>query len=219
MQALIYNMEGMQVGTTDLPDSVFGLPWNGALVKQVVEAERAHARAGTAHTKDRGAVSGGGKKPWRQKGTGRARHGSIRSPLWVGGGVTHGPKNTKDFTKTTTRNMRRAALLVSLSGKARDGEIVVFDSFLIPDAKTKSAAGVFRKLTAAGVEHIGERAGAALVVLPQYDGEIIRSLRNLPHVESTEARMLTARSVLSAKYVVFPQESIREVERTAVKRK
>ncbi|MEK7173963.1 MAG: 50S ribosomal protein L4, partial [Patescibacteria group bacterium] len=156
MQTPVYNMEGKQAGTVDLPDSIFGLPWNGALVKQVVEAEAANLRSGTAHTKDRSEVAGGGKKPWRQKGTGRARHGSIRSPLWVGGGVTHGPRNSRRYDEKVNVRARRKALLVSLSGKARDGEIIVFDEIAFPEAKTRHAAQMFRSLAAAGVRNAGE---------------------------------------------------------------
>ena len=208
METPVYNMKGEKTGTINLPDGIFGLPWNAALVKQVVEAGRANRRMGTAHTKDRGEVSGGGKKPWKQKGTGRARHGSIRSPLWVGGGVTHGPRHERVFEEKVNKRMRRKALFVSLSGKASSGEIVVIEDFAFPEARTKQASLLFRALSAGGVEHIGAKKGTALVALCAHDTAAIRTLRNLPHVESCEVRNITAEDVLGAKYLVLPKPSL-----------
>src|SRR3989338_4765075 len=150
METPLYNMAGEKMGMVNLPDAVFSLPWNAALVKQVVEASRTNKRANTAHTKDRGEVSGGGKKPWKQKGTGRARHGSIRSPLWVGGGVTHGPRTERVYDQKINKRMRRKALLVSLSGKAKSGEIVVMEDVSFPEGRTRQAYALFRALATKG---------------------------------------------------------------------
>lgn len=212
MQAPVYNMEGKQVGTTELPDAIFGLPWNGVLVKQVIDAESTNARSYTAHTKDRSEVSGGGKKPWRQKGTGRARHGSIRSPIWIGGGVTHGPRADRIYQKKINVRSRRKALLVSLSGKARDGEIVVLDEVVFPDGKTRNTTQMFRALASGGIECVGEKGGSVLFAFPETQKETVRALRNLPHVKSVEARMLTVRQVLGVKYLIFPKAALSVLE-------
>lgn len=208
METAVYNMQGEKVGTIELSDTVFGLVWNAALVKQVVEAEEANNRANTAHTKDRGEVAGGGKKPWRQKGTGRARHGSIRSPLWVGGGVTHGPRTERVYDQKVNKHMRRKALLVSLSGKAQSGEIVIMEDLMFPEARTRQAVSLFRGLAANGFPHIGGKKGTALVALPTYDQSAIRAIRNLSHVQSCETRNISAHRVLEAKYIVMPKSSL-----------
>src|SRR5581483_4020780 len=114
MKAPIYTQEGKEAGSIELADSMFGLAWNADLVKQVVDSMLSSARKPYAHTKGRGEVSGGGKKPWKQKGTGRARHGSIRSPIWKGGGVAHGPLNTKNFDRKVNKKMKAKALLTIL---------------------------------------------------------------------------------------------------------
>ncbi len=213
MEVTVYNMAGEKTGTTNLPDMVFGLPWNAALVQQVLDAERTNARANTAHAKDRSEVSGGGKKPWRQKGTGRARHGSSRSPIWIGGGVTHGPRNERVYDKKINKQARRKALLVSLSGKARDGEVVLLQDLVIPEGRTRYASGVFHALASSGVTGIGRKGGSALVALADANGESTRALRNLPYVSAAEARNLTARQVLAAKYLVFPKAALPVLER------
>jgi large subunit ribosomal protein L4 len=213
METNVYNMEGKKVGTVALPEAVFGLAWNGDLVHQAVEAQRSHARQNLAHTKGRGEVSGGGKKPWRQKGTGRARHGSIRSPIWVGGGVTHGPSKEKIYAKDITKAMRRRALLMSLSAKARDGEIIVMDALVFADGRTKQVAETFSMLAAGkDTARIGGKGGRALVALPTYDIATIRAIRNIPFIGSEEARNLHAKDVLGCKYVVLPKESISVLE-------
>src|SRR3990167_1698184 len=122
MKTDVYNLEGKKVETLDLPESVFGLKWNSNLIHQVVESTRSSRRRGTAKTKDRSEVSGGGKKPWRQKGTGRARHGSIRSPIWVGGGVAHGPLSEKNYSRKINKKAKKKALFMVLARKNADGE-------------------------------------------------------------------------------------------------
>lgn len=216
METNVYNTSGEKVGVVELPEAVFGLRWNAALVKQVVEAGRANKRANTAHTKDRGEVSGGGKKPWKQKGTGRARHGSIRSPLWVGGGVTHGPRRERTFDQKINKSMRRKALLVSLSGKAKNGEIVVMEDFSFPEGRTRQAQSLFQALaTKGGVAHIGGTKGTTLVALPTHDVSTVRALRNLPRVQSCEVRNVNAENVLGVKYVVVPKSSLPALESLA----
>ena len=125
MKINLYNQKGEKVGKTDLPDEIFNVEINSDLLHQVIVSQMANKRQSSAHTKDRGDVSGGGKKPWRQKGTGRARHGSRRSPIWVGGGVTFGPKSEKNYKKTIPQKMKRKALFMALSSKVNDDELIL----------------------------------------------------------------------------------------------
>lgn len=209
METPVYNMAGEKTGVVNLPDTVFSLSWNAALVKQVVEAMRANKRGQTAHTKDRGEVSGGGKKPWKQKGTGRARHGSIRSPLWVGGGVTHGPRNERTYDQKINKRMRRKALLVSLSGKAQSGEVIVMEDISFPAGRTRDAQVLFHALaTKGGISDIAGNKAKTLVALPGGDPLTARALRNLSRVQSCEARNISVERVLGVKYIMIPKSSL-----------
>src|SRR3990167_5432061 len=147
ISAKIYSQKGTEAGIIELPAKVFGAKWRSDLVHQVVESMRSNKRSGTADTKGRGEVRGGGKKPWKQKGTGRARHGSSRSPIWVGGGVTHGPLAEKNYKRKISKSMRAQALFSVLSKKMKDGEIIFVDSLTISPIKTKSAITVMNNLT------------------------------------------------------------------------
>lgn len=217
MEAKVYNIKGEEVGSERLPDNIFGLPWNADLVHQVILAEGANARVPYAHTKGRGEVRGGGKKPWRQKGTGRARHGSIRSPIWVGGGVTHGPTKDKNYSQKLNKKMQRKALLIALSQKARAGEVLILDSFLVDTPKTKRAAGVLKNLSRIdGFSKLAMKGGATLLVLPGLDRGMVRVTRNLPYCKSHEARNLNTRSVLTHRYLVVPKETILVLEKVFV---
>ncbi len=208
MQVKVYNPEGKQAGTAELPDGVFGLKWNADLVHQVVTGQTANARVHVAHAKDRREVRGGGRKPWRQKGTGRARHGSIRSPLWKGGGVTHGPLTQKNYKKKINKKMARKALFTVLSAKARDGEIVVVDGLSFANAKTKQAALMFASLMHHESFSRITKGNGALVALTNRDDATRRALRNLPYVGIDLLRNLNAREVLQYKYTVLPKEAL-----------
>jgi len=140
MKAELYDNSAKVKGDIDLPDRVFAAKWNPDLVKQALDAQLANSREPLAHAKGRGEVRGGGKKPWRQKGTGRARHGSIRSPIWRGGGVAHGPTNEKIFAVKINKKMKQAAIFSALSKKLADGELKVVESLAISEPKTKLAA-------------------------------------------------------------------------------
>lgn len=206
MEAKIYNKEGKEAGTITLPENIFGLPWNADLVHQAVISMQANARHGNAHAKTRGEVQGGGKKPWRQKGTGRARHGSSRSPIWVGGGVAHGPRNTKDYSKKINRKMAGKALLVTLSQKLRDGEIIFIDSLEMGGPSAKEAKLFLSALTQVfGHWKMGlaKRTNAALVALPTNHAPTLKSFANFGNVEAIEVRNLNPVSVLSNKYLVI----------------
>lgn len=206
MKVTIYNQKGEKTGTVELPESIFGKPWNPDLVHQVVTSQEANLRPKVAHVKDRAQVRGGGKKPWRQKGTGRARHGSIRSPLWKGGGVTHGPLTEKNYKKKINKKMARAALFSVLSAKARDQEIVVLDELRFALPKTKLAAQIFQNLAKA-LPRLTQKNGA-LIALPGKDETAKKTIRNLPYAGVDEARNLNAREVLRYKYILFPQKSL-----------
>jgi large subunit ribosomal protein L4 len=157
-----------------------------------------------AHTKDRSEVAGGGKKPWKQKGTGRARHGSSRSPIWVGGGVAHGPRNEKSYAKKINKNMRAKALYTVLSQKAKDSELVLVDSFTLSTPSAKTAKGALMALQKAGFDGLASRRNnAALVVLSGKDIPVAKSFQNFGNIAVTEARNVNVLDVLSAKYVVL----------------
>ena len=208
MQVKVYNQTGKEMGTMELPSGVFGLKWNADLVHQVVTSQMANMRVHTAKTKDRREVRGGGRKPWRQKGTGRARHGSIRSPLWKGGGVTHGPLTQKNFKKKINKKMAKKALFTVLSAKAHDGEIVVIDNLKFAEAKTKHAAQFFTHLM--HHENLSRitKGNGALVALPVRDDMLKRAMRNLSFVGIDLAKNLNAHEVMQYKYMVFPQAAI-----------
>ncbi len=208
VQITVYNQKGEKAGTIDLPDSVFGLKWNADLVHQVVTSQTANLRQPVAHVKHRGEVRGGGKKPWRQKGTGRARHGSIRSPIWKGGGVTHGPTKERNFKKKINKKMARKALYNVLSAKARDGEIIVLDDVKFTEPKTKFAAAMFANLSKHKEMKRITKGNGVLVAIPNKNEMTRRTLRNLPYVGVDEARNLNAREVLQYKFIMFPKEAI-----------
>jgi len=213
MEAQIYNQKGEQTGTVNLPESVFNVPFNPDLVHQVATSMASSARAGTAHTKTRGEVRGGGKKPWRQKGTGRARHGSIRSPLWVGGGVTHGPRSDKNYERKVNKRAKRAALYSILSAKLRDGEIVFLNGIAIPEIKTKEARAIITNLSRIkSLESLEKkRANSALILIPRKEAVTEKSFRNIGNVAVGEARNLNVLDALRYKYLVIvnPEESLK----------
>lgn len=208
MKIEVYNQQGEATGTIELSDAVFGVKWNAALVHQVATAYAANRRAGTAQAKTRGEVRGGGKKPWRQKGTGRARHGSIRSPIWKGGGAAHGPRSDKNYEQKINKKMAKKALYAVLSAKARDNEIVVTDGMEFPEAKTKHAAALFQKLSARKEFGSMTKGNGVLVLLPDKGALERRALRNLPYAAVAEARNLNAYEALRYKYLLFPKQAI-----------
>jgi large subunit ribosomal protein L4 len=202
METKIYNIEGKEAGKVALPESIFGLPWNADLVHQVVTSMQANARQGNAHTKTRGEVRGGGRKPWQQKGTGRARHGSSRSPIWKGGGVAHGPRNDKNYTVKINRAMAKKALLVAISKKYKDGEVIFVDSLEMKAPKTADA-----KKALAGLQKsfagLSKRKNAAYVALPSRHAHTLKSFANMGHVKAGAVVDLNPVAVLSAKYLVI----------------
>ena len=211
-EATIYTMTGASAGTIALPAELFAQPWKADLVHQVVVGMQANARPTIAHTKFRGEVSGGGKKPWKQKGTGRARHGSTRSPIWKGGGVTHGPRAEKVYAVKINRKMRTAALASVLSRKWKDGQIVFVDSLTFATPKTKDAkAALVAFSTAAGVpELVLKRKNAAVIAFAKKDVTAEKSFRNMGNLMIEEVRNLNPVDLMNKRYLVIenPKEAL-----------
>lgn len=200
----IYSMQGKEVGSIALPESIFGVPWRADLVHQVTTAMQANARQNRAHTKDRSEVSGGGKKPWKQKGTGQARHGSSRSPIWRHGGITFGPRNARDYSEKINKRMRVGALLSALSKKAKDGEIIFVDALSFSAPKTSVArAFIVALANGAGAAPLAiKKKNAALLALSSYDANTIKSFNNIGNLMTEELRNLNPLDVLTHKYLI-----------------
>lgn len=198
----VVDRSGTKVGDVELDPAVFEAEVNVPVMHQVVVAGAAAKRAGTHSTKTRAEVRGGGRKPWRQKGTGRARHGSIRSPLWVGGGVAHGPK-PRDHAKRVNRKMRRLALRSALTDRAREGRIKVLDGLSFDEPKTREAAEVMTSL---------EVFGRILLVIPEPDETVLKSFRNLGYVRVSYPRSLSTFDTLSADWLVFTKDALEAVK-------
>ena len=202
MQVPVYNIEGEQVGEVELNDAIFGITPNVVVMHQALVRQLANARQGTHSTKTRGEVSGGGRKPWRQKHTGRARQGSIRSPQWVGGGIVFGPK-PRSYRKDMPKKMRRLALRSALSAKAAEGQIKVLDDLQLEEIRTKAMVRVLENL---GVE------GSALILLPERNEVVELSARNLPDVKTLRASYLNVRDLLGYDTILMPLKALDIIE-------
>lgn len=205
MDAKLYNANGKETGTIKLPEHVFGAKWNADLVHQVVTAMQANARTPVAHTKFRSEVSGTGKKPWKQKGTGSARHGSRRSPIWRKGGVSHGPRNERDYTQKINKKMRTKALFTVLSKKFADGQVLFLDSLSFTAPKAKDAKQTLVDLsTVQGFESLkNKRKNAACIALPTASTTTAKSFRNFGNIAVDDVRNLNPVTVLQYKYLVL----------------
>jgi large subunit ribosomal protein L4 len=206
----IFGMDGKKVGSIALPASIFGVQWRSDLVHQVTTAMQANLRQNRAHTKDRSEVSGGGKKPWAQKGTGQARHSSTRSPIWRHGGITFGPRSTRDYSEKINKKMRIGALLSVLSRKAKDGEIILVDTFSFAKPKTSVAKTVIEKLAkgADATELVTKKKNTALIALSSYNKNTTKSFSNFGNVTTEEMRSLNPVAVLSHKYLIIENPEI-----------
>jgi large subunit ribosomal protein L4 len=210
----IYNQKGEKIGQTKLPSEIFGVKINPDLIHQVVVGQMANRRKVIAHTKDRGEVRGGGRKPWRQKGTGRARHGSIRSPLWRGGGVTFGPRKERVFKKIIPKKMRRKALFMVLSAKAKENLLFLLDELKLEQPKTKLMKEILENLI--GKKEKNKKEFNALIALPKMDKNVILAARNLPKVETIQAKDLNCLDLLSFRYLVMPKEALWVIQETFI---
>lgn len=203
MRVPVVNMAGETVDEIELNDTVFGIKPSTAVMHQALLRQMANARLGTAKTKERGEVAGGGRKPWKQKGTGRARQGSTRAPNWKGGGVVFGPR-PRSYEQKMNRKMRRLALRSALSVKAADEQIIVLDQLSMEGPRTREMKTVLSNLK------IGE--STALVLLPAHDENVELSARNLQQVKTLNAQLLSIRDLLGYDYIVMPRESVGQIE-------
>ncbi len=208
----IYSITGDTVGTIELPEKIFGAKWRADLVHQVVTALAANKRQNRAHTKDRAEVSGGGKKPWKQKGTGQARHGSSRSPLWRHGGITFGPRKERDYHEKINQKMKAQALASVLARKAKDGELILVEKLTFGTPKTKTAINTLVALgKVAGAKLLVKGKNTALIALARHETHAVKSFRNLGAIATEDVRNINPLSVLSYKYLIIeaPEESFK----------
>jgi large subunit ribosomal protein L4 len=203
MQVPVRNVDGQVVDRIELSEAIFGVQPHEPAMHQALVRQLSNARLGTAKTKTRSEVRGGGRKPWRQKGTGRARHGSIREPQWRGGGIVFGPRPERNYRKRMPRKMRRLALRSALSVKAAEGQIVLLDELCVPGAKTREMVALLDRLTV---------DSSALILLPQREETIERSTRNLPQVKTLHVSYLNIRDLFTYDYVLIPLAALAAIE-------
>lgn len=201
----VYNQQGNKVSTLEASDAVFGARANPAVLHQAAVAQQANARLARAHTKERGQVSGGGKKPWKQKGTGRARQGSIRAPQWRGGGIVFGPRSERNFSQKINKKMRRAALQMVLSDRAASGAIVVLENISVADKKTKTVAALLQVLPL--------QKGKTMLALPTADKAIGRLAVNISRVTPIGVGSLNVVDLLKHVNLVTTVAGIKEMEK------
>lgn len=210
MKTSVYNKQNEVVGEIELLNELFGVKWNPTLVHQVVISEAGNKRRPWAHTKDRSEVRGGGKKPWRQKHTGRARAGSSRSPIWVGGGITFGPRNERLHERKINKKMRRGALCSVLSKKASDNEIKILNDLSFDSYKTKNVAGVLKSLF--------QDKAKVLVVGATGNKNLFQGGRNIVDAKIAAANSLNVSDCMKYKYIVFDEMSLKETEKNYAKK-
>ena len=198
----VLNMTGAEVGTVELNDSIFGIEPNTAVVHEVVKNHLANCRQGTQSALTRAEVSGGGKKPWRQKGTGHARQGSTRAPQWTHGGIVFAPK-PRSYSYVLNKKVKRLAMKSALSAKVAAGEIIVIDSIKMDSIKTKDFRAFLNAVKA---------DGKSLVVTPAKDEIIVKSARNIPGVVTSMANLINVYDILNAKYLVLDKEALAVIE-------
>ena len=209
MKIDIYNQAGEVTGSATLPKEIFDVKFNADLVHQVMVSLSANKRQTSAHTKTSGEVRGGGKKQWRQKGTGRSRQGSIRSPLWKGGGITHGPRKDRNFEVEIPKKMRRKALFMVLSEKAKNNKLVVLEKIESENGKTKEMAQSLLKLPC--------KNQATLIAMPDYNKKVLLATRKISKTSIEDARNLNVLQLLNHKYLVITKDSIKTIQETFAK--
>ncbi|MFA6095176.1 MAG: 50S ribosomal protein L4 [Candidatus Paceibacterota bacterium] len=216
LKTSVYNQNGKEVSSIELPESVFGVAWNADFIHQVVTSLTSSAREGAAHAKTRGEVRGGGRKPWKQKGLGKARHGSSRSPIWVGGGTTHGPRNDKNYDRKVNKKAKVKALYTVLSKKFRDGEMLFVDSLAFTEPKTKIARETLTHLSEVkGFMALkNKRNNAAYIALDTKNVAVEKSFANFSNITVAEMRNINLVDILNYKFVVIvnPENAVKALE-------
>lgn len=207
-QVAKYDTSGKQVGDMDLADNIFNVDINEHVVHQVVTSQLAGIRRGNASTKTRGEVRGGGRKPWRQKGTGRARHGSIRSPLWVGGGTTFGPK-PRSYNKKVPKKVKKLALKSILTDKLQSESLIILENLKFDKPKTSQMIEVLENLKIYGAK--------VVIVIPEKDADVYLSARNIPGVKTLLVEALNAYDLLNNDYLVIANEAVEKIEEVLAK--
>jgi len=202
LKVKVYNLEGKEIEEMKLDPRVFGLEINPALVHQVAMAQQANARQKLAHTKTKAEVRGGGRKPWQQKGTGRARAGSSRSPLWIGGGVTFGPRKEREFGQKINKKMKQKALFMTLSDKVKENTLVVLEKLELAKIKTKDLVKILNKLPV--------KKGSTLIVLEKKNEIIVKSARNVKNLKTILADSLNVLDILKYKYLLIDKTGIKK---------
>jgi len=200
MLAEVYNSVNEKIDRLELPSRIFGRRWNPDLVHQALQVQLANERESLAHTKGRGEVRGGGRKPWKQKHTGRARHGSVRSPIWKGGGVTHGPTKEKKYSLKINQKMRQAAIFSVLSKKLKDDEIRIIDALSLDKPKTKLVLGILKKFF--------DSRKSVLIIPEEGNKGVYRATANLPKVKSLDPRSLNVYDLLRHKYIFLEKNAV-----------
>lgn len=215
MKKEIYDIKGSKAGDVEL-SSVFETELNNDLIHQVVVSMMSNKRMNTAHSKDRSEVRGGGKKPWKQKGTGRARHGSRRSPIWIGGGVTFGPRNERNYDKKINKKMKNNAFFQILAQKMRDGEVLFIDSLNFETPKTKEAKSFLENISKiSGFEDIlSKKKNSAIIANTELNQNNIKSFSNFSNIKTEEFRKLSPLDLLNSKYLVIvnPKDAMEILE-------
>jgi large subunit ribosomal protein L4 len=202
MKVDILDKNNKKVEALELPDRIFKVKWNPELVKQVLYVQVSNRHHPWAHTKDRSEVRGGGKKPWAQKHTGRSRHGSSRSPLWIGGGVTFGPRNDRDYTRKINKKMKQAALFSLLSQKLKEGALKIVDSMVLEKPKTKNASAIFKNIF---------KLSSSMIVVPAKNNRNMKlAARNIPKVKVLSSNALNVSDSMDCKNVLFEKEAVLE---------
>ena len=205
MESSIYNQSGKKVGQVKLPEKVFNVPFNSDTVHEVIVSMRSNARDPIAHTKGRGVVRGGGRKPWQQKGLGRARHGSRRSPLWKGGGVTFGPSKEKNFERKINKKVKAKVLYMLLSQKLKDEQILFLDRLDVQSAKTKDAKNILKSIsTISGFKELEtKKRNAVFVYIPEKNPNVQRSFNNFGNISVAPVTAMNPIDVVTYKYIVI----------------
>lgn len=214
MEVNVYNQKGEIVEKTELPSEIFCLKINSDLIHQVVIVQLANKRLPFAHTKDRSEVSGSGRKIWPQKHMGRARHGDIRAPIFRKGGVAHGPRNKKNLKKKIPQKMRKKAVLMVLSAKAKDKEIILMDDLKIEKPKTKLFNEILENLKK---KNKNLKKGKILIVIPEQERNLFLAARNVKGIRILEARNLNCLDLLSYKFLLMPKAAINKIKETFLK--